>query len=205
MEPTGIRLLYKSPNGDAWFLGRDPATGVAFVRHEANVPSGGHRTAIEIAAFLNGPRNPEHEALLRLIGTLILDPHGANANGDPSAGERRAREWSDAELSKLGDMLQRGLSIEEIACVLRRDHGDLRDKVAEVGRACRGGDCVSGVEPAKVFEDRKSPGDWRVEKFDDDGGAEVAIFAGPDARDRAIEYADWRYRGKVSLSPMRAG
>ncbi len=39
-------------------------------------------------------------------------------------------------------------------------------------------------EPAKVFEDRISPGDWRVEKIDDDGGIEVAIFSGPDARDR---------------------
>jgi hypothetical protein len=62
-------------------------------------------------------------------------------------------------------------------------------------------------ESAKVFEDRISPGDWRVEKIDDDGGIEVAIFGGPNALDRAIEYADWRYRGdfeEVNLSPMRA-
>jgi hypothetical protein len=44
-------------------------------------------------------------------------------------------------------------------------------------------------ESAKVFEDRISPGDGRVEKIDD-GGIEVAIFAGPQARDRAIEYAN---------------
>ena len=66
--------LYKSPNGDSWFLARDPATGLAFVRHQANAPSGGQVTDIEIGAFLSGPRNPEHEALLRLIGTSILDP-----------------------------------------------------------------------------------------------------------------------------------
>jgi hypothetical protein len=47
------------------------------------------------------------------------------------------REWSDAELTELGNMLTRGLSIEEIARVLRRDHREVRDKVAEVGRACR--------------------------------------------------------------------
>jgi hypothetical protein len=41
------------------------------------------------------------------------------------------------ELNELGNMLVRGLSIEEIARRLRRDHGDVRDKVAEVGRACR--------------------------------------------------------------------
>jgi hypothetical protein len=47
------------------------------------------------------------------------------------------REWSDAELTELGNMLVRGLSIEEIARRLRRDHRELRDKVAEAGRACR--------------------------------------------------------------------
>jgi hypothetical protein len=49
-------------------------------------------------------------------------------------------------------------------------------------------------EPAKVFEDRLYPGDWRVEWEDDDGGVEVTIFSGPDARARAFQYADWRYR-----------
>jgi hypothetical protein len=47
------------------------------------------------------------------------------------------REWSDAELTELGNMLVRGLSIEEIAQLLRRDHRQVRDKVAEVGGACR--------------------------------------------------------------------
>ncbi len=36
-----------------------------------------------------------------------------------------------------GEMLVRGLSIEEIARGLRRDHREVRDKVAEVGLACR--------------------------------------------------------------------
>ena len=47
------------------------------------------------------------------------------------------REWSEAELTQLGNMLVRGLSIEEIARFLRRDYREVRDKVAEVGRACR--------------------------------------------------------------------
>jgi hypothetical protein len=37
------------------------------------------------------------------------------------------------------------------------------------------------------------PGDWRVGWVDDDGGVEVAIFAGPNARERAIRYADRQY------------
>jgi hypothetical protein len=66
------RELYGSPNGDGWFLGRDPATEEVFVRHEPNAPSGGRPSDIEIGAFLSrGQRNPEHQALLRLIGTLI--------------------------------------------------------------------------------------------------------------------------------------
>jgi len=66
------RVLDNSPNGDRWLLKRDPASGDVFVRHEANVPSGGKRTDIDIGEFLStGQRNPEHQALLRLIGTLV--------------------------------------------------------------------------------------------------------------------------------------
>ena len=104
-------------------------------------------------------------------------------------------------------MLIRGLSIEEIARLLRRDHGDVQDIVVEIGRACREGSSAATMsEPAKVFEDRKSPVDWRAEKFDDDSRAELAIFAGPNTRERAIQYADWRYRDfeEVSLEPMPA-
>jgi hypothetical protein len=35
--------------------------------------------------------------------------------------------------------------------------------------------------------------DWRVEWIDDDGGCELAIFAGPKAPERAIRYADRQY------------
>ena len=70
--PAEQRELYNSPNGDRWLLKRDPASGDVFVRHEANVPSGGKRTDIDIGEFLStGQRNPEHQALLRLIGTLV--------------------------------------------------------------------------------------------------------------------------------------
>ena len=63
--------LYSSAHGDRWFLTRDPATGEVFVRHEPNASSGGEPTHIDIGAFLRrGPRNPEHRALLHLIGTL---------------------------------------------------------------------------------------------------------------------------------------
>jgi hypothetical protein len=68
--PIATRDLYRSPNGDRWLLVRDD-TGRVFVRHEANLASGGTVTDSEIAAFLsqNG-LGPEKQELLRLIGTL---------------------------------------------------------------------------------------------------------------------------------------
>jgi hypothetical protein len=137
-EKYEMAQLYRSQNGDVWFLARDPTTGSAFVRHQANASSGGQVTDVEIDEFLSGPQNPERDALLRVIGASIVDPQGAVVGAEPS-GANIGREWSEAELTELGNMLVRGLSIEEIARLLRRDHGEIRDKVAEVGRACRAG------------------------------------------------------------------
>jgi hypothetical protein len=47
-----MEQLYRSPNGDTWFLARDPMTGSAFVRHRANASSGGQVTDVEIDEFL---------------------------------------------------------------------------------------------------------------------------------------------------------
>ncbi len=66
------RTLYQSSNGDRWRLARDTETGRVFVQHEANLPSGGRIDEIEIGPFLSGSgRGPEHQELLRLIGTLV--------------------------------------------------------------------------------------------------------------------------------------
>ena len=62
-----------------------------------------------------------------------------------------------------------------------------------------------GSEPASVFEDRETTGDWRVEKFDEDGGCEVQVFTDPAARQQAIAYAKTRYGTYVEkrLEPYR--
>ena len=66
------RELYSSANGDRWSLARDPGSGRVFVRHEPDPSSGGHTSDIEVGAFLSrDAHGPEHEALLRLIGTLV--------------------------------------------------------------------------------------------------------------------------------------
>ena len=73
--PIQTRHLYNSPNGDRWVLCRDPDTERVFVRHEPNAPSGGQASEFEIGALLSrGPLNPEHQALLGLIGTLVSQP-----------------------------------------------------------------------------------------------------------------------------------
>lgn len=69
------RELYRSPNGGAWFLGREPASGHAFVIHQPNGPSGGQLSPIELGDFLSqGGNSPERQSLLRLIGTLVDVP-----------------------------------------------------------------------------------------------------------------------------------
>jgi hypothetical protein len=65
-----------------------------------------------------------------------MKTQSANANGDRS-NLNTGREWSDAELLELGDLLMYEISIKQIARLLERDHGDVQDKVVEIGRACR--------------------------------------------------------------------
>jgi hypothetical protein len=72
---VAARELYRSANGDRWYLVCDRASGQVFVRHEANLPSGGTISDIEFGAFLvQGGHGPEHQELLRLIGTLVEEP-----------------------------------------------------------------------------------------------------------------------------------
>jgi hypothetical protein len=84
MNHIRTKELYTSPNGDRWHLCKE-ATGRLFVAHQANLPSGGHISHIELADFLARGYGPEQQSLLRLIGTL-LDPAPAellNGEGDP--------------------------------------------------------------------------------------------------------------------------
>ena len=72
--PVQTRNLYSSPNGDRWLLCRDTEIERVFVRHEPNAPSGGYQSDLDIGTFLmRAPLNPEHQALLRLIATLVAE------------------------------------------------------------------------------------------------------------------------------------
>ena len=79
-ELSYLREFYASSNGDRWFLGRRDGTQEAYVVHQANAPSGGTRTELDLDAFLGrAPRSPQRDSLLRLIGTLV-DEDRANAD-----------------------------------------------------------------------------------------------------------------------------
>jgi hypothetical protein len=63
------RKLYESSSGDRWYLIADPSEAV-FIRHEANVASGGQVEHEDIATFLNRDAGPEQQELINLIRTL---------------------------------------------------------------------------------------------------------------------------------------
>ncbi|MDR7037807.1 hypothetical protein J2X36_002558 [Methylobacterium sp. BE186] len=73
------RELYASPNGDRWFLVLDDEKGRPFIVHEPNRASGGSPTEFEVGSFLvAGGGGPEHQELLRLIGTLAEHEEAGN-------------------------------------------------------------------------------------------------------------------------------
>jgi hypothetical protein len=45
----------------------------------------------------------------------------------------------------------------------------------------------------EVFERKGSPGTWSVEAIGSDGEIYQALFIGPEARERAVEYAKFKY------------
>ena len=71
MTGNESRKLYRSPNGDRWYLVREAHSGRPIVLHEPNTPSGGATSMISIPDFLALGHGPEQQELLRLIGTLV--------------------------------------------------------------------------------------------------------------------------------------
>jgi hypothetical protein len=67
-EPTSDRLFYKSNDGDAWSLVRNPTTGELVVTHTSNAPSGGKVSHVDVETFLlTDAHGPEHHALRHLL------------------------------------------------------------------------------------------------------------------------------------------
>lgn len=85
MNATGMRELYSSSNGDRWHLGKDES-GRVFVLHQANIPSGGQISQIELRDFLARGYGPEQQALLQMIGTLIESAPSELLTGEGNPG-----------------------------------------------------------------------------------------------------------------------
>lgn len=66
------KLLYRSANGDGWFLER-PLNGLPMVVHEANQASGGKVTRTPAAEFLDFGNGPEQQALRAALEDTGLD------------------------------------------------------------------------------------------------------------------------------------
>ena len=74
MMSLETRELYASPNGDRWYLARYADAGRVFVQHIPNVASGRQPRNIELGEFLSSAGSgPEHQALVRLIGMLVVE------------------------------------------------------------------------------------------------------------------------------------
>jgi hypothetical protein len=85
MNATRTRELFSSPNGDRWLLCKD-ASGRVFVLHQANIPSGGQASQIELGDFLTRGYGPEQQALFQMIGTLIESTLGELLTGEGNPG-----------------------------------------------------------------------------------------------------------------------
>jgi len=60
---------------------------------------------------------------------------------------------------------------------------------------------------AELTKDGDDQSAYRVEAIDEDGGCQVAIFSGPDALRRAMDYADsyygdWADRRSAVVAPI---
>lgn len=72
MTGTEKKPFYESSNGDAWFVGRDPASGRLVVKHLPNASSGGKISYVNVDEFLRtSPAGPEHQALWSLIDSKV--------------------------------------------------------------------------------------------------------------------------------------
>ena len=88
-----MRQLYRSPNGDTWFLARDPVTGSASVMHQANAPSGGQVTDIELDAFLSGPAKSRTRS--PTAADRRINPQSARGQGRRRTSGREYRQRMD--------------------------------------------------------------------------------------------------------------
>ncbi len=68
--PVTEREIYRSSNGDQWYLVQERGSDRGYVRHQPNRASGGQSSLTDVRDFLAEGHGPQHEALLRLLGKV---------------------------------------------------------------------------------------------------------------------------------------
>lgn len=70
----------------------------------------------------------------------------------------------------------------------------------DAGDACEPDAPSTTIEDVTVTESADRPGCWTVEAYDSEGSVFQATFQGPDAEQRARDYAQWKYGGELLTS-----
>jgi hypothetical protein len=126
------RELYRSSNGDSWYLSCDTESGQIAVKHVPNAASGGQTSLTEIGAFLTaGHHGPEHRELLRLIASLVDDRVFASERSSADGGPER-RRLDDQDDYQVEDLARRhGISNDQASRLMRQMGGDRKRFEAE--------------------------------------------------------------------------
>jgi hypothetical protein len=85
MADMKTREMYSSSNGDRWLLCKDEV-GHVFVMHQANAPSGGKISRIELGPFLSSGNGPEQQALRQCIASILDQAPGELMTGEADPG-----------------------------------------------------------------------------------------------------------------------
>lgn len=122
--PTLSQEIYHSTNGDRWHLIDDTQSKRIFVRHEANLPSGGRVTDTDIGDFLNaGGSGPEYAALRDIIRQRQTGPIADKVKKIVATHLKLADSDVISEASLMNDLGADSLDVVEIVMSLEDAFG----------------------------------------------------------------------------------
>jgi acyl carrier protein len=150
--PTHSQKIYHSANGDRWHLIEEARSKRIFVRHEANLPSGGHVTDTDIADFLNiGGSGPEYAALRHAIRQRQTDPIAAKVKKIIATHLKLTEGGVTLEASLMKDLRADSLDVVEIVMSLEDAFGlEIPEKSAEKIHSVRDAiECIIEAQSAR--------------------------------------------------------
>jgi hypothetical protein len=100
----------------------------------------GYDAETTVDSFAEAAEWLRDKALIHYPRSKFACGHAASLNrpdDHPRPDGNSGMHWSEIDLLDLGHMLTRKAPIKEIASFLRRSPAEVRDKIAELGRACK--------------------------------------------------------------------